>query len=176
MKQSLLSDVVKETADAVYGAQDVSLRQNGQEQARMQLLGAWLRRRTALETPLLVYFDESEAADHWRGRDQLGLRNAVLVYVLLACCDPNRARHVEMLRTYLGTVSEPEEVGLWRALRCGPGEGGCTMHGSYHVSYRWLGNRLLDQRLVLRDQLLAANGRGFSRGWRDFVGDLNPLG
>ena len=39
-----------------------------------------------------------------------------------------------------------------------------------------LGNQLLNQRHVRLDQLLDANGAGFSSGWRDFVKDLNPLG
>ena len=62
----------------------------------------------------------------------------------------------------------------WKALRCGPQEP-CTERG-HERAFTWLGNQLLAQRFVLRDQLLAANGRGFSSGWRDFVGDLNPLG
>jgi hypothetical protein len=40
----------------------------------------------------------------------------------------------------------------------------------------WLGNQLLSERRVLLDQLLDANGTGFSSGWRDFVKDLDPLG
>jgi hypothetical protein len=182
VKQRLLSDVVKATTDAVYGAQDVSLQADPeqQRQARSQLLGAWLRGRSTLETPMLVYFDPSDAADHWRGRGQLGLRNAVLLYVLMVCCDrEERDDHIRMLRNYLPPLA-PEDIERlefdpWNALRCGPQEA-CTLDPRYRRAYTWLGNRILEQRLVLRDQLLAANGKGFSSGWRDFVADLNPVG
>jgi hypothetical protein len=178
VKQRLLSDVVKATTDAVYGAQDISLQADPelQGQARSQLYGAWLRGRSTLETPMLVYFDPSDAADHWRGRGQLGLRNAVLVYIFMSCCDPHRAEHISMLQKYLKTTARlPGGGDPWVVLACGPGES-CTPAPNYQVAYRWLGNRILEQRLVLRDQLLAANGAGFSSGWRDFVDDLNPIG
>jgi hypothetical protein len=63
----------------------------------------------------------------------------------------------------------------WPTLGCGPQEG-CPVDPTYRKTYRWLGNQLLNQRDVMVDQLLAANGEGFSNGWRDFVTDLNPVG
>jgi hypothetical protein len=176
VKQALLADIVRETADAVYGAQEVSLQPDEQLlEAKNRLYGAWLRGRTALETPMFVYFDESEAADHWRGRGQLGFRNAVLLYALMSCCDEARAQHIAMLKKYLNTAETLMDGGdPWSALRCGPGED-CTPASNYDEAYRWLGNRILEQRLVLWGQLFEANGEGFSSGWRDFIGDLNPL-
>jgi hypothetical protein len=177
VKQALLADIVRETADAAYGAQEVSLQPASQlQEAKNRLYGAWLRGRTALETPIFVYFDESEAADHWRGRGQLGFRNAVLVYALTSCCDEDRARHIAMLKKYLNTTGTLQDGGdPWIALRCGPGEEGSTPASNYDEAYRWLGNRILEQRLVLWGQLFEANGEGFSNGWRDFVGGPNPL-
>jgi hypothetical protein len=126
---------------------------------------------------MLVYFDESDAADHWRGRGALGFRNAVLLYIHMACCDSGRARHVEMLERYLAVPDEEIErlrYDPWEVLRCGPGEN-CTPTPNYKAAYVWLGNQLFAQTRTLRDQLLAANAQGFSTDWRDLIGDLNPL-
>jgi hypothetical protein len=179
VKKGVLAEVVKASTDAVYGAQDISSQADPQQQrqARTQLYGSWLRGRSTLETPMLVYFDESDAADHWRGRGALGFRNAVLLYILMACCDPGRARHVEMLEKYLAVPPEElERLGFdpWEALRCGPGEN-CTPAQNYKTAYTWLGNQLFAQTRTLRDQLLAANAEGFSTDWRDLISDLNPL-
>jgi hypothetical protein len=59
-------------------------------------------------------------------------------------------------------------------LACGAQEA-CQPKGRYGQAYLWLGNQLLNQRHVLLDQLLEANGAGFSSGWRDFITDLNPI-
>ncbi len=180
MKQRVLAEVVNASTDAIYGAQDISKQVDPQQQrqARTQLYGTWLRGRNTLEPPMLIYFDESDAADHWRGRGALGLRNAVLLYIFLACCDPQRAEHVAMLERYLDLPAEEIEkleYDPWNVLRCGPAES-CPLAREYEPAYRWLGNRLFDQSRVFRDQLLAANARGFSTDWRDLVSDLNPLG
>ena len=178
VKKVLLADVVRASTDALYGAQDVTAMTDASEQskARADLYRAWLRSRSGVETPMLVYFDDSKAADHWRGRGELGLRNAVLIYVFMSCCDPHRKNHVATLKKYVDTPSRlPGGGDPWDVLDCGPGEG-CTPAKNYAVAYRWLGNQLFAQQRVLRDQLIAANGAGFSTDWRDLVGDLNPFG
>jgi hypothetical protein len=94
----------------------------------------------------------------------------------LACCDDAgpRSRQVDALHRYLGDPPTPKDLrDPWTVLSCGPQEG-CPPH--YARAYIWLGNHLLYQRRVLLDQLLDANAAGYSSGWRDFVGDLNPLG
>lgn len=179
VKKVVLADVVRASTDAMYGAQDVTAMTDASEQsrARAALYRAWLRSRSGVETPMLVYFDDSEAADHWRGRGELGFRNAVLIYVFMSCCDPDRRNHVAMLKKYVDTPGRlPGGGDPWDVLGCGPGEKGCTPAANYAVAYRWLGNQLFAQQRVLRDQLLSANGAGFSTDWRDLVSDLNPLG
>lgn len=180
MKQKVLAEVVSASTDAIYGAQDIASQRDPQQQrqARTQLYGAWLRGRSTLETPMLVYFDESDAAGHWRGRGGLGFRNSVLIYIFLSCCDPNRARHIAMLERYFDVPPlDFAKLGFnpWTALQCGPGED-CQPAPRYHDAYRWVGNGLFAETRVFRDQLLAANARGFSTDWRDHVSDLNPLG
>jgi hypothetical protein len=181
VKETLSTDISKVSANAVYGAEFAVSQQSGVEQleSRRAALDTWLRDRAVIDPRFRVYFSDSDAADHWfagHGRGLLGFRNAVLIYVLMACCDEHeRSRHVKRLRTYLGAVPGPSTMrDPWSALACGPQEP--CQPKRYGQAYVWLGNRLLDQRHVLLDQLLDANGAGFSTGWRDFVTDLNPLG
>ena len=182
VKETLATDISKVSANAVYGAEFAVSQQSGTEQreSRRAALDTWLRDRAIIDPRFDVYFSDSDAADHWfagHGRGMLGFRNAVLIYVLMACCDDGeRAGHVHRLRVYLGLPPGPATLpDPWSALACGPQES-CGPPGRYGQAYVWLGNRLLDQRHVLLDQLLEANGAGFSSGWRDFVTDLNPLG
>jgi hypothetical protein len=178
VKETLSTDISKISANAVYGAEFAFDQPTQVEQraSRRAVLDTWLRDRAAIDPRFRVYFSNSDAADHWfvgRGRGPLGFRNAVLIYVLMACCDEERSRHADRLRRYLGSVGGPPALpDPWSVLACDPGNS-CPNFG---LAYRWLGNRLLDQRGVLLDQLLKANGAGFSSGWRDFVTDLNPLG
>jgi hypothetical protein len=175
VKESLTTDISKASADAVYGAEFSVSQKRGAKQhaARRAAVDNWLRERAAIDPRFLVYFAHSDADDHWfagRGHGRLGFRNAVLIYIHLACCDQERSGHVKRLRGYLGAVRGP-----WGVLACGPQEA-CQRKDGYGQAYLWLGNQLLSQRRVLLDQLLEANGAGFSSGWRDFIKDLNPLG
>ncbi len=180
VKESLLTDISTVSADAVYGAVEAS-QQSGrtQQTKRAEAIGTWLRDRAAIDPRFDVYFEQSEATNHWYGRRQPGFRNAVLIYLHLACCDAGqRAERLLRLQRYLkaaGVQPQRSDAENWRVLACGPQES-CNMERSYSDTYRWLGNQLLAQRRNLLDQLLAANGAGFSNGWRDFIRDLNPLG
>jgi len=181
VKEALSTDISKVSANAVYGAGFAVSQQSGAEQkaSRREALDTWLRDRATIDPRFLVYFSHSDAADHWfagHTHGRLGFRNAVLIYVLMACCDHERSGHLKRLHAYLGTTpGPPNRPDPWSVLACGPQET-CQPNGPYGQAYLWLGNRLLDQRHVLLDQLLEANGTGFSSGWRDFVKDLNPVG
>ena len=181
VKESLTTDISKISANAVYGAEFSVSQQSGAEQraARRTAVDNWLRDRAAVDPRFLVYFSHGDAADHWfagRKHSRLGFRNAVLIYILMGCCDQQRSQHVHRLRAYLGAAPTPATLrDPWSVLACGPQEP-CQQKGRYGQAYLWLGNQLLNQRHVLLDQLLEANGTGFSSGWRDFVTDLNPLG
>ena len=175
-----MTDISTMSADAVYGAVDASQQADERRQRAMrsQLVSSWLRDRAAVDPRFEVYFDESDAADHWFGREQRGFRNALLRYVHLACCDhamrDDRLLNIQRVpcrqRGVGGAVGGAmERPGLRPA-------GALSVDPAFVATYRWLGNQLLHQRRVMLDQLLAANGKGFSTGWRDFVGDLNPLG
>jgi hypothetical protein len=180
VKEGLLTDISKESADAVYGAVEASkLAGPPQRAARSATIGNWLRDRATIEPRVDVYFGRSGAANHWYGREHEGnFRDAVLRYVNLACCDEAvRAKQLKRLREYLlvaGRKPEPADAARWEVLGCGPQER-CAVDKTYIATYQWLGNQLLYQRRHLLDQLLDANGEGFSTGWRDFVADLNPL-
>ena len=182
VKEALLTDISTMSADAVYGAVEASrqMPEGDQKAARAVLMGKWLRDRAAIEPRLNVYFEQSDATNHWYGRHrQPNFRDAMFRYLQLACCDAAlRQRHLKRLREYLYVAGRPPErsdAEQWRILACGPQEP-CSLEASYTAKYRWLGNQLLAQRRTLLVQLLAANGKGFSSGWRDFIGDLNPLG
>jgi hypothetical protein len=178
VKESLMTDISTMSANAVYGAVQAS-RQTGarQDAARSELVYGWLRDRAAIDPRFRVYFDHSDAATHWFGREQPDFRDALLMYVHLACCDrTSRDNRITKLQSYLeqaGVEVDPSAQ-QWRVLSCGPQEE-CSVHPTYSGTYQWLGNQLLDQRRLMLEQLLAANGEGFSNGWRDFIGDLNPL-
>jgi hypothetical protein len=181
VKQELWADIRKASAGAVYGAVRAS-RARGEDQrsARADLIFGWLQDRVAIEPRFDVYFDDSRAAKHWFGRDGApSFRDAMLRYVHLACCDAAlRERHLTRLRQYLsasGREFQPSDTEKWAVLSCGPQES-CPVDETYSATYQWLGNQLLDQRHKLLDQLLHANGEGYSTGWRDFITDLNPLG
>jgi len=181
VKETLSTDISKVSANAVYGAEFAVSQQSGPEQraSRRAALDTWLRDRASIDPRFLVYFSHSDSADHWfagHAHGGLGFRNAVLIYVLMACCDQERSGHLKRLRAYLGSPAGSHTLrDPWSVLACGPQES-CPGQGRYGQAYLWLGNRVLDQRRVLLDQLLEANGTGFSSGWRDFVKDLNPLG
>jgi len=183
VKETLATDISKISAGAVYGAV-AAIRLRGPEQrtAWLNTQDTWLRDRAAADPRFRVYFPGSGATRHWfqlgRERGYLGFRNAVYLYVLVACCDaPNRPTRLHRLRLYLGKTTKHKEIKHpWRVLACGPQEPPCTESGSYLAAYRWLGNQVLAKRQVLLDEVLAANGAGFSDGWGDFVRDLDPLG
>jgi hypothetical protein len=181
VKESLTTDISKVSANAVYGAEFSVSQQSGAEQhaARRAAVDNWLRDRAAIDPRFLVYFAHSDAADHWfagSGQGRLGFRNAVLIYILMACCDHERSGHLKRLRAYLGAAPVPASLrDPWSVLACGAQEA-CQPNGRYGQAYLWLGNQVLNQRHVLLDQLLEANSVGFSSGWRDFIRDLNPLG
>ena len=180
VKEALLTDISTSSANAVYGAVEASGQtdERGQRGTRSELVFDWLRDRAAIDPRFRVYFDRSDAATHWFGRDQPDFRDAVLIYVHLACCDQDqRASRIEKLQNYLSAVGVKVDPSAaeWSALACGPQEG-CEVDPTYRGRYQWLGNQLLAQRRLILRQLLAANGEGFSSGWRDFVGDLNPVG
>lgn len=181
VKESLSTDISKVSADAVYGAVFAVSEQSGAEQrgSRRQAINDWLRSRATIDPRFVVYFSRSDAADDWfaGGRERhLGFRNAVLIYVLMACCDERRSEHAARLRTYLPTAVAPADLSdPWALLAC-DGQESCLDQRSYYRAYMWLGNQLLGQRRVLLDELLHANGAGFSSGWHDFINDLNPLG
>jgi hypothetical protein len=183
VKESLLTDISKTSANAVYAAVEASrpagqLQPAQQKAARSVLVNDWLRGRAAIDPRFWVYFDDSDAATHWFGREQPDFRDAVLMYVHLACCDRElRASRIEKLQGYLeeAGVDVDPSADQWRVLACGPQEQ-CSVDPTYSTAYQWLGNQLLYQRRLMLEQLLAANGEGFSTGWRDFIGDLNPLG
>jgi hypothetical protein len=179
VKESLATDISKVSADAVFGAVAAVAQPAAQQRtARHQAIDYWLRTRATIDPRFVVYFSGSDAAEHWfaggRGR-RLGFRNALLIYVLMVCCDEHRNTHAARLRAYLPTALAPADVpDPWGVLTC---DGRQSCHRpSYHRAYMWLGNQLLAQRRVLLDELLDANGIGFSSGWHDFVRDLNPLG
>jgi hypothetical protein len=180
VKEALLTDISKDAADAVYGAQS-ALGQQDPRLARGAVVNAWLRERAAVDPRFRVYFSNSDAADHWfvnRRHGFLGFRNAVFLYVLMACCDSHdRSSQLRRLQRYLSGAPLPKRLGAdpWDVLACGPQEP-CALDRRYPAAYRWLGNQILAQRQVLLQQLLHANASGFSSGWADFVRDLNPLG
>jgi hypothetical protein len=181
VKESLSTDISKVSADAVYGAVFAVSRQSGvgQRASRRQAIHDWLRSRATIDPRFIVYFSRTGAADHWftgGRRHLLGFRNAVLIYILMACCDEHRSEHAAHLRAYLpGAVAPASLPDPWSVLSCNGAES-CPNGGAYQRAYMWLGNQVLSQRRVLLDELLHANGTGFSSGWHDFVNDLNPLG
>jgi hypothetical protein len=180
VKESLSTDISKVSADAVYGALfAVSQSAAEQRSSRRQAINDWLRSRATIDPRFVVYFSRSDAADHWfaGGRERrLGFRNALLIYVLMACCDEHRSKHAARLRSYLPSAVAPVDLAdPWGVLAC-DGQKSCLNERSYYRAYMWLGNQLLGQRRVLLDELLHANGTGFSSGWHDFIDDLNPLG
>jgi hypothetical protein len=183
VKETLATDVSKVSANAVYGAV-AALRLKGPEQkaAFQNVQDTWLRDRAAIDPRFRVYFPHSQANRHWfqlgQDRGYLGFRNAVYLYALLPCCDNGSlAKRLGRLRLYLGpTVKYKIDKDPWQVLVCGPHKPTCTSGASYLARYRWLGNQILGKRQVLLDELLEANGAGFSSGYGDFVRDLNPLG
>jgi hypothetical protein len=181
VKEGLLTDISTRSAGAVYGAVAASkLAGPPQREARTETIGNWLRDRAAIEPRFDVYFGQSDAANHWYGRNrEANFRDAVLRYIHLACCDAaTREQRLGRLKQYLyvaGRTPEPTDEEHWQVLACGPQER-CPVDKAYSATYQWLGNQLLYQRRRFLDDLLAANGKGFSTGWRDFVTDLNPLG
>jgi hypothetical protein len=182
VKETLLTDISKLSADAVYGAQSAAGQPGMQQRpSRSMVVSTWLRDRAAVDPRFRVYFSNSDAADHWfvnRRHGFLGFRNAVFLYVLMACCDAHdRSSQIRRLQHYLGAGPEPKQMteDPWIVLACGPQES-CTLDSRYQTAYRWLGNQILAKRQVLLEQLLDANAAGFSSGWGDFVRDLDPLG
>jgi hypothetical protein len=189
VKESLVTDVSKASAAAVYGAvAAVSKKGERQRAMRGALVSTWLRDRAALGPRFQVYFDRSEAASHWFGRGSLapnllgfpdtGFKDALFRYVNLACCDrANRGTHLGRLQVYLAVVTTnvAPEGRVWDTLNCGPQEDCDVDIKVYRHNYRWLGDTLLKQRENMIDQLLAANGEGFSSGWGDFISDLKPV-
>jgi hypothetical protein len=182
VKEELLTDISKDSANAVYGAQAVvGPLELHKRAARSAVVNTWLRERAAVDPRFRIYFSNSEATDHWfvnRRKSWLGFRNAVFLYALMACCDRHdRPSQIRRLKRYLKEAPLPEKLGAdpWVVLACGPAER-CELQPRYADAYRWLGNQILAQRQVLLQQLLHSNARGFSSGWHDFVSDLNPLG
>lgn len=182
LKETLSTDISRVSANAVLGAEFAVTQQSGPEQfaARRAVLNDWLRERASIDPRFQVYFSGSDAEDEWgfpgRRNSRPSFRNAVLYYVLLACCDrQDRAAQLTKLRVYLGNVrTSPKAPDPWALLACGPQEQ-CTVRAGYEQAYVWLGERLLEGRRALFDQLLDANAAGFSSGWGDFIEDLNPL-
>jgi hypothetical protein len=177
VKEELATSISSIVADAIYGAEAAESRPSaGKEQLRHDVIHTWLRDRAAVEPRLSVYFGGSDAASWWFESKRIGYRNAVLVFAHLACCDATQRKvHVRWLRKFVGDGTAPPASGgdPWRALSCEPER---TCGGTTHsVAYRWLGNQLLYQRQAFLEDLLVANGSGFSTGWRDFVHDLFPL-
>jgi hypothetical protein len=175
VKEELATSISSIVADAIYGAETAESRSSAEkEQLRHDVIHKWLRDRAAVEPRLSVYFGGSDAASWWFASKRIGYRNAVLVFAHLACCDATqRATHVRWLRKFVGDGAVPAGKHPWRALSCEPMRTcGDTTHA---VAYRWLGNQLLYQRQAFLEDLLEANGSGFSTGWRDFVHDLFPL-
>jgi hypothetical protein len=182
VKEELLTDISKDSANAVYGAQSVvSPLEPHKRPARSAVVYTWLRERAAVDPRFRVYFSNSDAADHWfvnRRHGFLGFRNAVFLYALMACCEAHdRSSQIRRLKRYLKDAPLPEKLGAdpWVVLACGPQEP-CALDAEYQAAYRWLGNQILAKRQVLLQQLLDANATGFSSGWGDFVRDLDPLG
>lgn len=138
------------------------------------MIHQWLRDRATIEPRFDVYFGDSDAAKWWFSSKGIGFRNAVLVFAHLACCDETqREVHVRWLRKFVGVDTSSTGGDPWRALACEPPRTCGDM--SYSSAYLWLGNQLLYQREPFLEDLLDANGSGFSTGWRDFIHDLVPV-
>jgi hypothetical protein len=175
IKEELATGISTIVAAAVYSAEAVEARTGaGQRQSRHDVIHQWLRDRATIEPRLVVYFGGSDAAKWWFASKGTGYRNAVLVYAHLACCDrEQRGGHVRWMRKFVRTGTSSTGEDPWRALSCEPPEtcGDMTHSGAY----LWLGNQLLYERQAFIEDLLEANGSGFSTGWRDFIHDLVPL-
>ena len=175
VKEELATSISSVVADAVYSAESVEAKGEAAERHdRHEVIHQWLRDRAAIEPRLVVYFGGSDAAKWWFSSKSIGYRNAVLVFAHLACCDEKqREVHVRWLRKFIGTETSSTRGDPWRALSCEPPRRCGDM--SHSSAYLWLGNQLLYQRQAFLEDLLDANGSGFSTGWRDFVHDLVPL-
>jgi hypothetical protein len=77
------------------------------------------------------------------------------------------------LRKFVGTSTSSTGEEPWPALSCAPTQTCGDM--THSRAYLWLGNQLLYEQQAFLEDLLEANGSGFSTGWRDFIHDLVPL-